>query len=39
MEFTSEIVRWMWDHRGEMLAVAVAVGVLAALDAVIRPGS
>lgn len=39
MEFTFEIVRSMWEHRGEAIAIAVAVGVLAVLDAVFKPGS
>lgn len=39
MEFTFEIVRWLWGHRGEMIAAAVVVGVLAVVDPVIRPGS
>lgn len=37
MEFIVEAVRWMWDYRDVMAAVAVVAAVLAVVDAVLKP--
>lgn len=37
MEFIAEAVRWLWDHRDVMVGFAVVVGVLVAVDAVLKP--
>jgi len=37
MELIVEAVRWLWDYRDVMVAIAVIAAVLAVADAVMRP--
>lgn len=37
MELIVEAVSWLWGYRDVMVAVAVVVAVLIAVDAVIKP--